>query len=202
MLRVMIIHGWGASPESNWFPWLAAELRSHGVEVAVPEMPNTDNPVQDEWVAKMCEVIGAPNEETFFVGHSLGGIAILRYLESLKEGEKVGGAVIVAGFAEPVGISEIENFFTRPIDFEKIRASTMKGFTVLRSDNDPYIPFRLGDDLAQKLCATCLVIPGGAHLNAGSGHLRFPEVVENLLIMVGGDVENSTPEYSSYSGVV
>lgn len=180
MPRVVIIHGWGATPESNWFPWLAHELRSRGVDVAVPAMPNTDNPDEGEWVTKMHEVIGTPDEETYLVGHSLGGIAILRYLESLEEGGKIGGAVFVAGFAEPVGISEVENFFTRAVDFAKVRASTAKGFAVIRSDNDPYVPARLGDDLAQKLGAELLVIPGGAHLNMGSGYFQFPEALDAL----------------------
>jgi predicted alpha/beta hydrolase family esterase len=31
MKRVIIIHGWEASPESNWFPWLKNELEKKGI---------------------------------------------------------------------------------------------------------------------------------------------------------------------------
>ena len=78
--RVFIIHGWGGRPNSNWFPWLKAELTKLGYEVFVPTMPNSSNPMVKEWISCMNETIGAPTKSDYLVGHSLGVIAILRYL--------------------------------------------------------------------------------------------------------------------------
>ncbi len=80
MKRVIIIHGWEGKPESNWFPWLRNELEKRGVKVEVPEMPDTDHPKESEWVPHLANIIDTPDEHTVLVGHSLGGITILRYL--------------------------------------------------------------------------------------------------------------------------
>src|SRR3989344_1064272 len=96
MKRVIIVHGWSGSPNDNWLPWLKTELEKLGHEVLVPEMPNADEPVIEAWVAKVSEVVDTPTNNTYFVGHSIGNQAILRYLETIKA--PVGGAVFVAGW--------------------------------------------------------------------------------------------------------
>jgi uncharacterized protein len=102
MKRVIIVHGYTGDSSKNWFPWLKAELEKLGVSVTVPQMPNTNAPVLTEWLPHLQATVGAPDTETYLVGHSLGCPTILRYLESLKNGEKTGGALLVAGFAEPL----------------------------------------------------------------------------------------------------
>lgn len=76
--RAFIIHGWEGTPDSNWFPWLADELKKKGFEAVVPQMPNADFPVAKEWLGHMQKIVGEPDENTFLVGHSLGVTAILR----------------------------------------------------------------------------------------------------------------------------
>jgi uncharacterized protein len=66
--------------------------------VIVPAMPNTDNPIFSEWLESMQEIIKKPDENTYLVGHSLGAIAILKFLELLPPEQKIGGAMFVAGF--------------------------------------------------------------------------------------------------------
>ena len=95
--RVFIIHGWEGTPDSNWFPWLKNELEKKGFAVAAPQMPNAVCPKMGEWLAYLQKIVGKPDENTFFVGHSLGSIAILRYFESLPDQEKAGGAILRAG---------------------------------------------------------------------------------------------------------
>src|SRR3989344_6946533 len=96
--RVIITHGWGGHPKGDWFPWLKKELEAKSFEVHIPRLPNAENPRIEKWVPKLAQVVGVADEETYFVGHSMGCQAIARYLESLPEGVKIGGAVFVAGF--------------------------------------------------------------------------------------------------------
>lgn len=98
MKRAFLIHGWEGDPEEEWRPWLKKELEKKGFEVYVPAMPDTATPTMEKWVPFLAEIVGKPDENCYFVGHSLGCITILRYLETLNEGEKVGGVVLVAGF--------------------------------------------------------------------------------------------------------
>jgi hypothetical protein len=96
--RVILVHGWDGSPEGGWFPWLKKEMENKGFKVLAPQLPKPEEPRISNWVPKIKEAVGEPDEQTYFVGHSMGCQAIARYLAALPEGTKVGGAVFVAGF--------------------------------------------------------------------------------------------------------
>ena len=121
MKKLYIIHGYGSGPNQNWFPWLKSEMEKMGVEVNALTMPNTDSPTCAEWVGHMESIVKNPDEDTYFVGHSLGCITILQYLNSLPENVKVGGAILVAGFSSPIHFTELNSFFEKPLDKEKIK---------------------------------------------------------------------------------
>ncbi len=179
MKRAFIIHGWEGRPDSNWFDWLRSELEKKGFSVEIPQMPNADHPQIEEWLAHLEEIIGEPDVDTYLIGHSLGAIAILRYLERLK-GKKIGGAVFAAGFPESIGIPEIENFFAAPLNYEKVKFAA-KNFVAINSDNDHYVPLRNGEILRDKLGAKLIVVPNGRHLNEGEGNFQFPTMLKEIL---------------------
>mgnify|MGYP001569945392 CR=1 FL=1 len=70
--RVFLIHGWEGNPENAWFPWLKKELKARNFEVIVPEMPDTEKPEIKSWIKKLKETVGRADEETYFIGHSIG----------------------------------------------------------------------------------------------------------------------------------
>jgi len=179
--RIILIHGWEGSPRGNWFPWLANELEKLGHQVCAPQMPNANHPKMAEWIEYLKKIIGPADENVFLVGHSLGVIAILRYLESLKDDKIVGGAVLVSGFAEnvPVGIGELDNFFETPLDYDKIKGSA-KHFIVINSDDDPYVPLENGKILQDNLDAEFTMITEGGHLMARDGFREFPFLLEQI----------------------
>lgn len=177
--RVYIIHGWGAGPKENWFGWLRRELEQEALTVEAPEMPNPFLPKKEQWVAKLNEVIGEPDGNVFLVGHSLGVITILRYLESLAPGQKIGGAVLVSGFAESIHIPVLENFTDGEVDFAKIKSACPK-FAVFHSDNDPVVPLQRAFTLHEKLHAKLVIIDQMGHLDEGSGNCEFPELLVEL----------------------
>lgn len=177
--RVIIIHGFEGSPQGNWFPWLKSELEKIDCEVLIPAMPNAYHPKMSEWIDLIKETVDSPNEDIYFVGHSLGVIAILRYLESLEDGEVVGGVILVAGFSESIGNEELKSFFESPLQYQKIKKSVGR-FVVIHSDNDPAVPFRNAELLCDKFGAELVVIKGGGHMNAKAGYYELPIVLEKL----------------------
>ncbi len=177
--KVIIIHGWETDPSCNWFPWLKAELEKIGCEAIVPEMSNTNHPQMTEWLNYLDEVVGGINENTYFVGHSLGVITALRYLERQSFDTKVGGAVLVAGFPDVIGYPALDNFFVTPLDFGKVKNKAKK-FVVIHSDNDQHVPLMCGDIFQDKLEAELIVINNGGHLNDGDRSFGFPLVLEKL----------------------
>lgn len=183
MKRVVIVHGWHGAPEQNWFPWLSQELENIGVKVDAPQMPNPDFPVCDEWVETLKSLIINPDSGLFLVGHSLGVIAILRYLESLEAVGQVGGVVSVAGFPESVGIKEHESFFTSPLDYDKVKRRCQK-FVVFQSDNDYYVPMREAEILRDQLGAQLIVVKNAGHFCSRDGYSQFPDLLDKVRSMI------------------
>ena len=163
--RVFIVHGWDGYPAEGWFPWLKRELEAKGYEVYVPEMPGADNPRIQPWVAKLKQVVGKPDANTWFVGHSIGCQAIARYLESLPKDVKVGGAVFVAGFFKQLSGLESEadvqetaaHWMSAPIDLSKVKAHFPKSVAIF-SDNDPFVLQDNQADFREQLGSKIIVI--------------------------------------------
>jgi len=182
--RVFLIHRWEGYPEEGWQPWLKKELESRGFEVFVPAMPDTKNPHLDKWLPHLADLVGEPSENDYFVGHSLGCITILRFLEGLEENEKIGGAILVAGFTDNLGYKEISSFFQKPVDFNKIKSHCEK-FIAIHSDNDPYVSVSYGKEFKDKLGAKLIVEHNMKHFSGDDGISELPVVLNNLLEISG-----------------
>lgn len=186
--RVFIVHGWDGNPKANWFPWLKKELEIKGFEVDVPQLPDPGNPRIYNWVPKLAKTVGKADEQTYFVGHSMGCQTIARYLESLPENKKIGGAVFVAGFFKRLtgledepGIPEtVKHWLDAPIDFKKTKSHLVKS-TAIFSDNDPYVPLDNQDDFRDKLGSKIIIEHQKGHFNEAAGITKLPIALESLL---------------------
>ena len=177
--RIFVLHGWEGTPSSNWFPWLKLKLEERGIKVEVPQLPNAESPKQRDWLLALDKLVGVADEETYFIGHSLGCITIMRYLEGLKEGEEIGGAVFVAGFTDDLGIEEISDFFTTSIDWNKINLHC-KTFVAIASDNDQYVSLKYSDILKEKLNAKVFIQPKMGHFNIPELHVALNELLKMI----------------------
>jgi predicted alpha/beta hydrolase family esterase len=186
MTRVIIVHGFRGKPNTNWKPWLKAKLEEFGVPTEIPEMPNTDSPIAHDWVQKLSHTIGQPDDDTYLVGHSLGCITILRYLESLGEGQKIGGCVFVAGFT---GRFEKYNgghdtFFDHELDWEAI-ASHCDTFVAFHSDNDTNVEPGQLNLFKEKLNAKTVLVEGMGHFGSADGAYEVPLILDELNKLMG-----------------
>lgn len=149
------------------------------VEAELLTMPNPKYPVMSEWIDTLNDAIGSADEMVYMVGHSLGCITILRYLEALADHKKIGGAILVAGFPESIKINELGTFFETPLDYKKVKESA-KAFVAMYSDNDPYVPMKNSELLEEKLGAELMLMKGAGHMNASDGYRELPIVLEKL----------------------
>ncbi|MBI4084928.1 MAG: serine hydrolase family protein [Candidatus Liptonbacteria bacterium] len=189
MKRLIIVHGWDGHPKANWFPWLKRELEKKGFEVLVPQLPDPGTPRIEKWVAKLAETVGTPDENTYFVGHSIGCATIAHYLEKLPEEVKVGGAIFVGGFFKELtnlsGPEEekiAENWLKAPIDFQKVKSHLPKSIAIF-SDDDPWVPLDNVDDFRDKLGSEIITKKGMGHFNEDAGFIELPIVLELILDM-------------------
>ncbi len=186
--RVFIIHGWGGNPKGDWFLWLKKELEKRNFEVYIPEMPNTNNPKINQWVNFIEAQVKKVDEDTYFIGHSIGCQAIMRYLEKLPSENKIGGAVFVAGWFnlsdetwdEDYTHEVADPWIETPIDFKKIKNHTKK-FTLIQSDNDPYVLLSNAEIFKEKLEAKVFFEHNKGHISGEDGVKQIPIVLKELL---------------------
>ena len=146
----------------------------------VPALPNANNPKMHDWLASLTQSADSVDENTYMVGHSLGCIIILRFLENLDEKQKIGGAILVAGFDNPLNINELENFFQGPLNWDKAKR-TCKKFVVIHSEDDPDVPADNGIRMKNNLDAKKILVNGYKHFTGNDGINSLPLVLEELL---------------------
>ena len=190
--QVLIVQGWKSKPDDNWAPWLTDQLEAREVLVSVPSLSRADIPRPKDWIeAIKVFMLCGPDENTFFVTHSLGCMATLLYLEQLPEDIRVGGLVIVAGFCEHNASDRHERresraFFARPLDYEKIRRMVTKGIVAIQSTDDPFVPYEKHSKiLEEKLGAKIITIEHGGHLNSRIGGYTMLPIALHELIKMG-----------------
>lgn len=170
--RVFIVHGWDGYPSEGWFPWLKKELEAHGFKVIVPQLPEPERPRIQKWVPALAAAVGVSDEQTYFVGHSMGCQTIARYLEMLPNGTQVGGAVFVGGYFKR--LTGLENdtevqavdreWLGTPIDLMKVRSHLSKSIAIF-SDDDPWVPLDNQDDFRNKLGSEIMVEHAKGHFS-------------------------------------
>ncbi|MFH1938328.1 MAG: alpha/beta hydrolase [Patescibacteria group bacterium] len=188
--RIIIIHGWEGSPKREWFPWIRKELEKRDFNIIIPEMPNPEEPRIKEWVNHISSIVEDSDENTYFIGHSIGCQAILRYLESL-DNKKIGGIIFVAGFFKLTNLEteeeeEIANpWLETPIDFNKVKKAT-NNITAIFSDNDSFVPLEVNKKIfEEKLEAKIIIEQNKGHFNEDSGIFEIPVVLKILLDYIG-----------------
>lgn len=180
MKRVFLIHGWEGKPNGNWFPYLSLELKANGFEVNAPQMPHAGTPKVTEWLSFLKEYVGKPDKDTYFVGHSLGCIAIARYLEALSPKAKIGGCVFVAGFSGRINVPEIAEFYSLPFNPDKAKAHS-DNFVMIFSDNDQYVPMEKSLEMAKQFGAKTILERGKGHFTAREQVTTLPSALNALL---------------------
>src|SRR3989344_6770795 len=181
MKQAYIIHGWGGTTTESWFPWIKKELENKGYKVEIPAMPNPDTPKIKDWVGKLNKIVKV-NNETYLIGHSIGCQTILRFLETLKEKQKIKAAILVAPWLTLQNLEEGEDEIAKEwvetsLNFKKIKSHAEK-FVLIYSSTDPYPGFEDLSILRKNLNASPVINIGDkGHINGEAGIFKLPELL-------------------------
>lgn len=181
MKKVFLIHGWGGSSSSGaWFNWLKDSLNKKGFEVESFDMPNTWQPKIEDWVKFLEDNINPEeiDEETYFVGHSIGCQTIMRFLEKLHKHKQVGGCVFVAGWFDLITHSSEELEIAHPwihseIHFDRV-LDHCNNFLAIFSDDDPDVSLEEAEKFKENLGAKIIIKHNQEHFD------DTPEIPEIL----------------------
>lgn len=148
-----------------WLPWLKTELEKLGHSVAMPTLPDPENPILTDQMNFLVEN-KLVTENTIIVGHSAACPLTLSCLEKFPARK----AVFVAGYFPMSGQSE--PIWQEGYDFKAIKANC-QDFIFVTSDDDPW---GCNDCLSRpyfdQLGGTFVVVKGGGHF--GSNYFKKP----------------------------
>ena len=182
-----MIHGSKGNPNSHWFPWLKQKLESLGQTVFALEFPNPPEQSLDSWMEVFDDYLSKVDEDTIFVGHSLGPSFILSILEKLDLPKPLKACFFVSGFVGgTLGVEGMEeydeinkSFTDKEFNWSKIK-SNCKKFVCFMSDNDPYVPLSRSKELASRLEAEEIVVSDAGHFQEKSGIKEFPQLLNRV----------------------
>lgn len=184
--RLFIVHGWDFNPKMNWYPWLKNEFEKRSFKVVIPEMPHTSEPDMTAWVSHLKKVVGKLDDETYFIGHSIGCQTIMRFLEKEDYRGKIGKMIFVAGWfkldnLEDEEVKEIANsWINTPIDFNKVKGK-ISNLTVFLSSNEPYNCVEENKiTFEEKLNAKVIVLKNKGHFTEEDGIKELPEILKEI----------------------
>ncbi|MCR4274782.1 MAG: alpha/beta hydrolase [Candidatus Campbellbacteria bacterium] len=185
MKSAYIIHGWDGNPDEPLLQWLKTNLEAKGVAVVVPAMPEPSTPKIEPWVATIAE-ISTPNEDSLYIGHSVGCQAVLRYIATLPAGTRIAGIVLIAPWMaldeetireegeESVAIAK--PWMETPIDFAKIRSVVGKSVAIF-SDNDPFVPLDQQELFKKELNADIIIEHNMGHFAPDDNITELPSAL-------------------------
>ena len=177
---VYIVHGYMASPTDHWFEWLKAKVEGEGGTTRIVPMPDSMAPDAQAWLETLEREATTLDANTFFVAHSLGCIATLRFLSRHRDA-RIGGLIAISGFEQKLpNIPELDAFMAeRDYDPATVREVAPQR-TVIAAQNDEIVSADLSRDLAASLDAECIVLADGGHFLGSDGFDSFPLVWEEL----------------------
>lgn len=179
--RVILLHGRNKTPQDAWYPWFKTTCEEKGVSCEAPVLPNANAPVLHEWL-DMLEGL-RPDADTVLVGHSRGGMAILRWLEQAPESVRVKKVVLVAVNNPAFKDGAADDFYAKPgYDFEKIR-SHCDEFVLFHSHDDDFVPFAAGQSNAAGLHGRLRAYDGLQHF--GNNLARMQAIIDETLCSDG-----------------
>ncbi|EPQ7202155.1 RBBP9/YdeN family alpha/beta hydrolase [Providencia stuartii] len=185
--KFVIVHGYTASPEKNWFPWLKAELASLGALVYVPEMPEPLSPEPLKWQQHLKNLAIEIDENTLFIGHSLGCVTVLRFLEQqVAKGNKVGGYILVAGFdQEQRTLPELKPHTLSRLDYPYLIDIADKRISII-STNDWVVSPQSSQTLAKALQTEVIIEEEAGHFLDREGYTEFPTLLHSIKTQFNG----------------
>ena len=186
--RVFLLSGWGALPDAEflYFPQLSARLRASGATIFPSRHACSDGDIARHVgnLAALVEEAGGLGPDCFFVGQSIGGQIIARYLASRPAGARAGGAVWIGAWLSlriDMGEAMKPWLDAATLDFAAL-ATACPRFLALYSTDDPISGAATPADLGAAFPAARVRVA------SGRGHYIVQELTAEELAAIDGVV--------------
>lgn len=172
--RIIYIHGNQVTHWSlSWASWLKQELEKNGYATFFETFPDSIIARSEYWLPFLKDYAKA-SENDVLVGWSTGAVAALRYAQS----NKILGSILISPSYTDLGdeMEKQSGYFTTPWDWQSIKQN-QRQTALFYGDDDPYIPQKEFQFIAQQLESKTVKIAGGKHFIERQ---TFPELLGYL----------------------
>lgn len=191
MNKIYLVHCWDGTKNDGWYPWIDEKISNSDNKVIRFNMPNTESPKIEEWISELNKQVNKLNENTYFIGHSIGCQTIMRYLET-KEITRIGGILFVAPWLDllPEAVEDEESYNTaqpwinNPIDFEKIKQFT-NNISCIFSNDDYFVSLDQEKEFRKKLSAKTIIVNNKGHISQDDNIYELQEILNLCKEMLG-----------------
>lgn len=185
MKRIFIVHGFQASPQSHWFPWLKQQLESIQVDCHVLNLTDSMQPDYAQWKYDLTSQLQKLDQESIVIAHSLGCISTLDYLSTVLDQQKIKAFIGISGFQQKLqSLPELNQFIDQTqLNDSVIRLNIQQRYVIF-SNNDSYVPAPLTICLGQRINAQMMEIKDAGHFLEKDNYREFPqlwELVQSIL---------------------
>jgi len=162
-------------PRTDWKGTLQQAL-GESYDVLAPRMPNGTNAQYEEWVLWFERILPLLDDTVIFVGHSLGGIFLARYLSERVISKHIAGLFLVAAPYMDDDMHEPLASFALTGPVTSIEEQT-NNITLYYSEDDTSVPVTHGEAYKRDLPhATLRVFTNRGHFLEDT----FPELVADI----------------------
>jgi len=178
--HLLILPGLGNSGEKHWQTFWHEKFKNSTRVIH----DNWDEPIREEWIARLNEEIAKLQEPTVLVAHSLA-VSLVLHWTALYTNKYVVGALLVA----PADVDSpehtpdcIRNF--SPIPTQKLPFPSI----VVASENDPYASFERKKYFAETWGSDLVNVGKQGHINSDSDLKYWEEgqvILQQLIERIG-----------------
>lgn len=157
--------------------WLDKKLGSD-YDLIRPRMPLRENAKYEDWKIYFEKFIPLLKSGVIFIGYSLGGIFLAKYLSENKFPKKIGGVLLVAPpFDNSLGDEDLLGGFKLGADLSRLEKST-KNLYLFFSADDNVVPVSHAEKYKQKLTSAQVIV-----YKSKNGHFQTPQFPEIIKIV-------------------
>lgn len=149
-------------------------------DVFAPRMPNGMNAVYAEWELWFSRLLPLFDDGLILIGHSLGGVFLVRYLSEHELPVRIAATLLVAAPFQDTDLDESLGEFIPPQDLQMFEVHAGRIF-LYHSTDDPVVPYTHVALYAHKLTnATVRTCENMGHFNTPS----FPQLEADIRSLV------------------
>ena len=181
---VIVIHGYTDSPDRLCYHWLRHQLDVRNIHVAIPQMPVPNHPNETEWLDKIDSLISVSESPIILIGHSLGGLAVLRWLE-VRASEPIHAVISLAGVTDPTlhPDTTFASEWHTPHHWKRMQENASNIVGIYSQDDTSVAPAE-GERLKNTLNATLVMVNGRGHFTDDDGVNDLPELLQSIDALV------------------